>query len=782
MIASFNRLENQDASEDVLRVAKSLDQAVDQLHAKSIDWSNWDDTYRFMKDRNPGFIHSNLIPQSFFDLKIELVMLLDPSQERFFSMAVPRLKNLPLVDAEQVRGQLLKSGFLNRLPTVGPGKDGILLYHDLPLAISVRPILRTAGEGPSRGWLLFARYLDSNVLEELRRVTDQDVTFLAPVSDGLQDPDIQHEIATLQRQNVALKTIDDRRLAGFTEVRDVFGKPAIILKTTLPRTISMQGSSVVRTVTWQLLAIGTFFSIIIIIILERFALSRLSVLTRQVGGITDFASGQRVELRGRDELSFLAHRINEMLGTLEAGAQELRASEDRLRIHNENLEKTILERTQLIEHQAFHDQLTGLANRALFNNRLTFALDRAGRNGKGTAVLFIDLDNFKLVNDSLGHDIGDQLLVALGGRFRDAVRPGDTVSRFGGDEFTILLEDLHGIEEAVNVAERIFGSLREPISLGNRETFASASLGLAISDGSDATGISILKNADTAMYRAKAAGKSGYVIYDESMNECAIERLELETHLRQALDKGELSVHFQPMVDLTTHTLRGAEALARWTHPDRGDVPPGEFIPIAEDTGLIITLGYWILEQACEQAQEWRRQLAAADFVISVNISGKQLRQLDVVERVRDILDRTRLPASALMLEITESILMEDRDDVIDRMRELKDLGIHLALDDFGTGYSSLSTLLAFPIDTLKIDRIFISRIGHEEGAMAIIQAILAIAHTMQMNVTAEGVETFEQEQILFGLGCQIGQGYFYDKPLTAKAFGDQFRPQSRAA
>ncbi len=784
MIASFNRLENQRARQDVMRVRQSFVQEVDQLHAKTIDWSNWDDSYRFMKDRNQGFLRSNLIPQTFLDLKIDMVMFLDPSGKEFYSRAEPRLKDLPLLSPEDVRDQMNEGGFLTSLSPTGHGKGGVLLFRGIPVAVSARPILGTAGSGPSRGWLVFVRYLDKSVVGDLRRVTDQDVSLLIPGQTTTITGEAEKALSLPANQGETISAVDDDHLVGLSEVRDIHGKPAIILQTNLPRTVSAQGAAMVRTVTWQLLAIGTVFSVIIILILERFALNRLSVLTKQVGGITDFAGGQRVKLRGRDELSFLAQRINEMLSTLEVGARDLLDSEDRLRVHNENLERTILERTQVIEHQAFHDQLTSLPNRALFNNRLVFALEKSRRNQVGTAVLFVDLDNFKLVNDSLGHDVGDELLVALAGRLVEAVRPGDTVARLGGDEFTILLEDLDDMAEAVKVAERIFESLRKPILLGNRETFACASLGLAYSNDSASSGTELLKNADTAMYRAKAAGKSGYIIYEESMNESAIDRLEMETDLRQALDRDEISVHFQPLVDIATHELRGAEALARWKHPVRGDVPPGEFIPIAEHTGLVLSIGYWILEMACAQAKVWRTENGDSDFVISVNVSGKQLRQADVVDRVKGILARTGLPASGLKLEITESVLMEDRDEIIARMCQLKELGVHLALDDFGTGYSSLSTLLAFPIDTLKIDRTFISGIGQEAGAMAIIEAIIAIARTMHMEVTGEGVETTAQEEVLLNLGCQTGQGYLYDKPLPAEVFGQRFQAakHSRAA
>jgi EAL domain-containing protein (putative c-di-GMP-specific phosphodiesterase class I) len=316
----------------------------------------------------------------------------------------------------------------------------------------------------------------------------------------------------------------------------------------------------------------------------------------------------------------------------------------------------------------------------------------------------------------------------------------------------------------------------------NREAFASASIGIAFTSDSFIAPEALLKNADTAMYRAKANGKANSVVWNESMNDHAIERLELETDLRRALDNREIYVDYQPLVDLTTGSLEGAEALARWKHPTRGIVPPGMFIPIAEDAGMIISIGYWILEEACLQAVEWQQSFGLKEFTMSVNLSGKQLQAPDVVERVADTLERTGLLATSLKLEITESVLMANREDVVAKMNRLRALGVRLALDDFGTGYSSLSTLSMFPIDTLKIDRAFISRLGDEDEAMAVVEAIMAMSRSMKMDVTGEGVETEYQMNVLRALGCHTGQGYLFAKPLSVSDFSEQLSDRGRRA
>jgi len=766
MLASFVALEDQRSREDVKRVGQTLEQTVTQIHEKSVDWSNWDDTYQFLKDKKSGYIQSNMMESSFIDLKMDMILFLDAPQNLYFGLAVPRLKDLPLLDPESVRQKLVHEGWLGKLAKDGPGKSGIVMFRNIPVAISLRPIRDTNVSKPSRGWIVFARYIDSGLLVDLRRLTHQEVDIL-----NVSTPEAKKAIQSMQDRNVNLQALNADSLVGYSLVSDIKGKPAFMLRTTIPREVSKHGAAVVGAITLQLLYIGALFSIVIIFVIERFALSRLSQLTKQVGQIEDFTSGDRVALSGRDELSFLATMINLMLDKLDSGARKQRESEELLRIHNQKLEQMVSETT----HQMFHDKLTGLPNRALFMDRVSLALEKAERTKAGTAALFVDLDNFKLVNDSLGHDIGDELLIAVAERFREAVRPGDTVARIGGDEFTVLLEDLDTVDGAIVVAQRMLKSLGRPIVVGNAEVFACASIGIAFTNTTGVCRRSLLKNADLAMYRAKESGKSTYVVYDETMHESVVDQLELETDLRNAMQNDQLHVHYQPLVHLSTSELFGCEVLARWLHPVRGQVCPTQFIPIAEETGLIMPIGYWVLEQACMQAKSWITKFEVPDFVMCVNLSGKQLQRDDVVERVKDILDRTGLPGSRLKLEITESVLMQDKDDVIAKLSRLKALGMRLALDDFGIGYSSLSTLQDYPIDTLKIDRSFINRLGEEDGAYAIVEAILGLARTMKMDTTGEGIETAFQEDTLRHLGCKKGQGYLYGKPVTAQEFERRF-------
>ena len=414
-------------------------------------------------------------------------------------------------------------------------------------------------------------------------------------------------------------------------------------------------------------------------------------------------------------------------------------------------------------HDAFHDGLTGLPNRSLFLEHLKLAAERTRRpKGYLFAVLFLDLDRFKNINDSLGHPAGDQLLQAIARRLEKCLRQVDIVARFGGDEFAVLLDGLDDASDAVRVAERIQRELRTPLSLNGHEVFTSASIGIAISGRGYQHMEEIVRDADTAMYRAKALGKARHEIFDTEMHAHAVTLLQLETDLRRAVERKEFCVHYQPIVSLTDAELYGFEALLRWNHPERGLIMPGEFISIAEETGVIVPLGRWILRQSCRQMSEWQRKFPIArNLILSVNISGKQFAQPDLFHQVAGILRETGFSPHRLQLEITESVVIENTATVTDVLIKLRGLGVTLSMDDFGTGYSSLSYLHRFPIDTLKIDRSFI-RSHVANGESGIVRTIIMLAHDLGMRVVAEGVETAEQLGYLQSLGCEFGQGYLF--------------------
>jgi diguanylate cyclase (GGDEF)-like protein/PAS domain S-box-containing protein len=424
-----------------------------------------------------------------------------------------------------------------------------------------------------------------------------------------------------------------------------------------------------------------------------------------------------------------------------------------------------------LEHQALHDGLTGLPNRTLLADRLERALARTDRRLSRVAVLFVDLDNFKLINDSLGHEAGDQLLRAIADRLRAVARPSDTAARLGGDEFVLLLEDLADADEAAGVAQRLASSLQAPLWLAGREVVVTASVGLAVRGaGQSCSADQLLSEADVAVYQAKARGKSQYAVFEPGMGQGAVERFELQADLRQALERQEFFLEYQPIVALDDQRIREIEALVRWRHPVRGVLLPDQFIGSAEETGLIVPLGRWVLETACRQARAWElRRPSVGGLTLSVNLSAREFAQPDLVASVRRILHETGFAPNRLKLEITESVLMRDGDATIETMRALKAMGIQLAIDDFGTGYSSLSYIKRFPIDTLKIDRGFVDGLGHDRQNTAIVANVVALAKTLSLNVTGEGVETTGQAGHLRQLGCDLVQGYLFARPLPAE-------------
>jgi diguanylate cyclase (GGDEF)-like protein len=445
----------------------------------------------------------------------------------------------------------------------------------------------------------------------------------------------------------------------------------------------------------------------------------------------------------------LAPALRKPLDELDEMADALRTSDDEL------------------SHRALHDPLTGMANRALLFDRIGNALER--RDHAPIAVLFIDLDDFKAFNDTLGHSRGDEVLLEVSRRLRSVLRPSDTVARLGGDEFAVLVEDLAEPHGATSVAERILLALSRPVDLRGRRLELSASVGVAVSGGDLSDADELVRAADLAMCAAKGGGKASYRSFEPSMLAGTVERLALAADLRRAIDGNEIELHYQPVVDMSNGRLRGVEALARWTHRDRGAVAPDVFIPLAEQSGMIVPLGRKLLARACADLPGLRVGLDAPDMIVSVNLSGAELLAPGLPEHVLECTRGAGITPGSLILEITETQLMEDLEAAVARLHELKNLGVHLALDDFGTGFSSLAYLRNFPVDALKIDRSFIDGVGDPDSDdHALVRAIISLGLTFDLRVVAEGIEDEDQRRELVRLGCDRGQGYLFSRPLPA--------------
>ncbi len=456
-----------------------------------------------------------------------------------------------------------------------------------------------------------------------------------------------------------------------------------------------------------------------------------------------------------DEIGTLMASFNRMISTIEQQSDEINQFPKRL---------------EQLTRQAFRDPLTNLPNRALFMDRLSHGLTRAQRRHEHLAVLFLDLDRFKVVNDTLGHAVGDQLLVEVSRRLTSALRPGDTVARLGGDEFGVLLEDVADAETAETVAVRIEESLGKPYRFEGREVFVTASIGIALSSAKLGLPEEILRDADLAMYHAKAKGKARHEVFDGSMSAPALDRMDLEMDLRSAISRHEFRLHYQPILRLDTGKITEVEALIRWQHEKRGLLQPDEFIGLTEETGLIVPIGQWVLSEACKQARTWQLEYPTTPpLVMSVNLSAKQFQNPKLIEEIREALDESGLAPSCLKLEITETTVMQDAPVTLTKLNELKELGVRLAIDDFGTGYSSLGYLKRFPVDTLKIDRSFVKGLSPDGGDSAIVRAVVTVAKSLNMDVTAEGVETEGQLAEVKALGCDRAQGFLFARPVSAE-------------
>ena len=475
--------------------------------------------------------------------------------------------------------------------------------------------------------------------------------------------------------------------------------------------------------------------------------------------------------RLHDEAELRQHREHlELL--VQYRTAKLHQTNDQLVETNRRLKKAheqLLQTEKRIRHMALHDALTSLPNRALLQDRVTQAIAQADRAGRSMALMFVDLDNFKHINDSLGHIVGDRLLCEVSNRLKQCVRKSDTVARLGGDEFVICVTGLDNGNQAASLAQKILAALEQPLLIDGMDLHTSGSIGIGMypDDGDNVE--ALMRAADTAMYHAKSKGRGNFQFFTAALDHAAQQRLSIESRLRMALPKGEFQLHYQPQVDIATGRIVSVEALLRWRHPGRGFVPPLEFIPIAEESGMIMRIGEWVLEEACNQLRRWR-DAGHETLCVAVNLSARQMLQPDFADQVQAILARTGLPTSALDLEITESVLMQPGEESTATLKRLFDMGVQLSVDDFGTGYSSLAYLKRFPIHALKIDRSFVSGIGQDPSDAAIVSTIIVMARNLRLKVIAEGVETGDQAAFLAKNGCALAQGYYYSRPIEAHA------------
>lgn len=790
LLRSFLTLEHRHADEDLGRIDQALDQINYSLYTFTSDWSHWNDAYSYMQGKNPGFIPGNINMTAFVNSHINMMSFWDKAGNLVFGTSVDTDKQKYIGFQPGLDKYLYSGSALLSRQDVNNDLRGFILTKDGIMLIAA--VATTDGDKllPPLGAMVNARNLDQALVQKI-----SDTTKVALESFTLGQITNSKTLSRAFERAIDSKNghfdapIDNKLLEGYSIIKDINAKPIGMFRMTTPRSIYLSGLESVEYYLMTFVALGIMFSLLMLWLLRVLIIKRLERLDMQIAEIGDKnAINQRVDSTGSDELSSVSAEVNHMLDIIQASHDQL---EHRVQERTQELQKTNIQLSQeiserksvereLIIHKehlvrlAHYDNLTTLPNRVFFNEILNKAINHAKRHKKVLAVLFIDIDRFKNINDALGHTFGDLVLKEMGARFSALLRTGDILARLGGDEFIILLNDIDHPKYAGPVAEKLLNACAMPLKIESHEFFLTASIGVSVYPEDGDSLEDLQKNADMAMYKAKRSGGGIYQYYTHEMDTAAHEHIRMEAELRRAIQNNEFVLYFQPQLSLKDGKIKRVEALIRWEHPELGLVPPMKFIPLAEETGLIMPIGEWALHEACRLGKQWQTE-GYDPITIAVNISPKQFRHQDVAQIVADALKANQLNPRYLEVEITETAVMDNVDEAINKLTTIHNMGVQISVDDFGTGYTSISYLRQFPVSVLKIDQTFIKGIPTNQNDIAITSAVIALGHNLGLEVVAEGVETAEQMQYLTEHNCDLIQGYFISRPLPATKIILQF-------
>jgi diguanylate cyclase (GGDEF)-like protein/PAS domain S-box-containing protein len=822
LLTSFARLEQDYLSENVRRALNSIADDIKQLDTITGDYAGWDEAYAFLVNDNKVFIRSNLNKAIFPKLRLNILAYVRNSGAIVFGKGF---------DLHTGRETPLQPSFVKLLTAHNPlvhhtskesALSGVLLLPEGPLLLVSRPVLTSSYQGPIRGALIMGRFLGADEIRRLATVSHLALSVF-PLNTLQQSSELAEILPAISAaRSIVVRPGNGETVTGYGLIPDIHGRPALIAKVVMQRKIYAKGVNAIQYFLVCFLGFCLISSLVGYILYTKLISSRKarkdtekryhSIISQasDIILLVDIDSKRILEanlafqrLLGYSPEETMLLTLYDIIGDDRSGIEwhMNRIISEKSCFLGENTVKgmdgnlieadlnanlvsygdqqvicmvirDISERKRFegeLMHMAHHDALTGLPNRTLFFDRLRQGLYKKERSRKMLAVVYLDLDRFKIINDTLGHHVGDLLLQKVADRLREVIRKADTISRLGGDEFTIIIDEIATYADTLLVVEKIIHVFAAPFRLEKHEMFVTASMGVTIYPNDGDTAEKLLQNADTAMYHAKEDGRNTYQFFSEEMNIRVSERLSTETGLRHALARDEFLLHYQPRVNTTTGRIVGMEALIRWQHPEKGVVSPDTFIPLAEETGLIIPIGEWVLRTACAQAREWR-DAGLTRMRVSVNISCRQFTHDDLTATIRRILEEAAIEPSCLELEITESLIMIDPEKAIALIRELKEMGIFIAIDDFGTGYSSLSHLKRLPADILKVDQSFVRGIPENKNDKTLVATIINMGHNLGLGLVAEGVENEEQLRFLEAHNCHEVQGFFFSKPLPAES------------
>ena len=762
----INILEDKYIIENVERTKKEIFKEIEVLDTIVMDWAVWDNSYQFMIDKNPEYIKANLSEDTLNNLKINIMLFIDNKGNLVHGEGYD-LQKKESVPIDEALLKYIKDHSLLQNNDVKYRKSGIVTLNGKDLILlSICPILTSAGEGPINGYIVLGANFTEKKIADIGEELSSEIklTFL-------KDFEYDQKIFDLKDDKIQIDAVSDQKIIGRAFLDDIDGKHLLLLSIEKNRDINNIGEAGIKATLWLLLGLFFLFAIIITVILDRGILLRFQELSNDIRKIGE---GKDLSVRLKrqnidDELTDVSNEINGMLGVLERSQLFLSKSESALKKAIEKLQDEVLEHEKTqeqIKYIAYHDTLTGLPNRNLLNELLVHSITLAERNNKCMAVLFLDIDGFKMINDSKGHGMGDQILQEVAERLLKTLRKSDVIARHGGDEFIVIIEELDNCSGVELIANKIINCFQEPFHLENQDYFLTTSVGVAVYPADGQTPDMLIKNADIAMYKAKENGKNQYLFCTPVMKDVANETMELSTNLYRAIEKNELELYYQPQLSCHNNQIMGVEALIRWRHPVMGLISPAKFIPIAEKTGLILPIGEWVLRTACQQNKKWQEQ-GLPKIRMGVNLSLRQFHNNDLLNLVESVLKETKLAPQYLELEITETIAMKEKSYIINTLNAFRQIGVSIAIDDFGTEYSSLSYLKHLPVDRLKVAMQFIRGIGIDHKDEALAKGIIVLAKSIGMNVIAEGVETKEQLEFLKNHNCDEIQGYYFFKPLA---------------